>query len=109
MALPCIAVLGGTGQPGRGLAQRFALAGFPVVVGARNAERAASTVAAWPAGARPAATTDYRAAIARAEVIVLAVPFGSIDDVIEPHREAFKSQSLVVDVTVPVTVADGAL
>ncbi|MFC6342723.1 NAD(P)-binding domain-containing protein, partial [Nocardioides hankookensis] len=35
-----VAVLGGTGPQGRGLARRFAAAGVPVVIGSRSAERA---------------------------------------------------------------------
>ena len=35
-----VAVLGGTGPQGRGLARRFAAAGLPVVIGSRSAERA---------------------------------------------------------------------
>ena len=49
-----VAVLGGTGPQGRGLARRFADAGLPVVIGSRSAERAnetAETLAA-PPGAR---------------------------------------------------------
>ena len=38
-----VAVLGGTGPQGRGLARRFAQAGIPVVIGSRSAERAAET------------------------------------------------------------------
>ncbi len=40
-----VAVLGGTGPQGRGLARRFAAAGVPVVIGSRSAERAAETAA----------------------------------------------------------------
>ena len=40
-----IAVLGGTGPQGRGLARRFAAAGLPVVIGSRSAERATETAA----------------------------------------------------------------
>ena len=40
-----VAVLGGTGPQGRGLARRFAAAGLPVVIGSRSAERAAETAA----------------------------------------------------------------
>jgi len=38
-----VAVLGGTGPQGRGLARRFAAAGLPVVIGSRSAERATET------------------------------------------------------------------
>ncbi|MCW2818204.1 MAG: reduced coenzyme oxidoreductase, partial [Marmoricola sp.] len=40
LASTTVAVLGGTGPQGRGLARRFAAAGVPVVLGSRSAERA---------------------------------------------------------------------
>lgn len=43
-----VAVLGGTGEQGRGLARRLALAGVPVVLGSRDAERAAVAAADLP-------------------------------------------------------------
>ena len=42
-----IAILGGTGQHGRGLAQRFSAAGARVIVGSRDPLRARETVAKW--------------------------------------------------------------
>jgi NADPH-dependent F420 reductase len=109
MAQPRIAVLGGTGQQGSGLAQRLALAGFHVIVGSRDQERAASIVAQWPAPARPAATAGYARAIASAETIVLAVPFGSVDELLHEHQQQFQANSLVVDITVPLTRSGGTL
>src|SRR5438552_3439289 len=109
MPEPCVAVLGGTGQQGRGLAQRLAIAGFPTIVGSRDAGRAAAAVADWPAAARPQATRDYAAAIADADIIVLAVPFASVDAVIDEQQRHFKPAVLVVDVTVPLVAAGGAL
>ena len=35
-----LAILGGTGEQGRGLARRFAIAGHPVIIGSRNHDRA---------------------------------------------------------------------
>jgi hypothetical protein len=40
-----IAILGGTGDQGRGLARRFAMAGNPVIIGSRSADRAAEAAA----------------------------------------------------------------
>jgi 8-hydroxy-5-deazaflavin:NADPH oxidoreductase len=102
-----LAVLGGTGQQGRGLAQRFARAGFPVIVGSRAPDRAAALVAGWPDGARPIATADYGAAIERATVVVLAVPFESVGRLLDDRRQQFRADALVVDVTVPVTFGQG--
>ena len=44
-ALPSIAILGGTGSEGSGLALRWAHAGYHVIIGSRNAEKAAQVCA----------------------------------------------------------------
>ena len=106
MTGPAIAVLGGTGQQGRGITQRLAAAGASVVVGSRDPQRAAAAIAAWPASARPTSTT-YAAAIASADVIVLAIPFESVGSVVEEHRGHFRATALVVDVTVPLAFTAG--
>ncbi len=67
-----VAVLGGTGQQGRGLARRLALAGVPVVLGSRSAERAAAAAAGLPDGVSGA---DNAAAAAAGDVVVVAVPW----------------------------------
>ncbi|PYQ92904.1 MAG: hypothetical protein DMF96_31770, partial [Acidobacteria bacterium] len=63
-----IAVLGGTGRQGRGLAQWFARAGLRVIVGSRDPVRAREAVAGWPATGPPPEVADYVAASARADV-----------------------------------------
>ncbi len=71
-----IAVLGGTGPQGRGLARRFAAAGLPVVIGSRSAERAgeaASVLAEAVGGAVTGA--DNAAAAAAGDIVVVAVPW----------------------------------
>ena len=72
-----IAVLGGTGAEGSGLALRWTAKGHEVILGSRSAERAAATAAQLAAkagaGARIRGATNIDAARA-ASVIVLAVP-----------------------------------
>src|SRR6478752_8587296 len=71
-----VAVLGGTGPQGRGLARRFAAAGVPVVIGSRSAERAAeaaSTLAEAVGGTVTGA--DNAGAAAAGDIVVLAVPW----------------------------------
>jgi NADPH-dependent F420 reductase len=104
-----IAVLGGTGHQGRGLAIRLALAGFPVIVGSRDPGRAEAAIKTWPPLPGSVRPTDYGTAIAEAEVVVLAVPFESAGALLDEHRARFKEQALVIDVMVPMTVASGAL
>ena len=67
-----LAVLGGTGEQGRGLARRFALAGHRVVLGSRSAERAAEAAQGLPGSVTGAANAD---AAASADVVVVAVPW----------------------------------
>ena len=71
-----VAVLGGTGPQGRGLARRFAAAGLPVVIGSRSAERAAATAADLASATGGAVTGTDNAGAARAgHIVVVAVPW----------------------------------
>jgi 8-hydroxy-5-deazaflavin:NADPH oxidoreductase len=73
-----LAFLGGTGDQGRGLARRYALAGHPVVIGSRSAERAQTAAdelaAGLPQEARISGAGNLEAAQA-ADVVVVAVPW----------------------------------
>jgi NADPH-dependent F420 reductase len=71
-----IAVLGGTGPQGRGLARRFAIAGLDVVVGSRDAARAADVAAELSAETgREVAGYGNAGAAAAGQVVLLAVPW----------------------------------
>ncbi|MGY2876161.1 8-hydroxy-5-deazaflavin:NADPH oxidoreductase [Marmoricola sp. URHA0025 HA25] len=67
-----IAVLGGTGPQGRGLARRFAAAGLSVVIGSRSAERAAETAAELGGSTRGLTNAEAAAA---SDVVIVAVPW----------------------------------
>jgi NADPH-dependent F420 reductase len=67
-----LAFLGGTGEQGRGLARRFAMAGHEVIIGSRSAERAAEAAVGLPGAVSGAANAD---AAARADVVIVAVPW----------------------------------
>jgi NADPH-dependent F420 reductase len=71
-----VAVLGGTGPQGRGLARRFAVGGLSVVLGSRAAERAAETAErlATETGASITSAENLVAAIA-GDIVVVAVPW----------------------------------
>ena len=93
---PSLAVIGGTGTLGSGLARRWAKAGYPVVIGSRDAAKAADAARALP-GATGASNAD---AAKSADIIVLTVPWAThaqIIDEIKPHAAG----KLVVDTTVP--------
>ncbi|MBK5305355.1 MAG: NADPH-dependent F420 reductase [Frankiaceae bacterium] len=81
-----VSVLGGTGEQGRGLARRLALAGHQVVLGSRDATRAAAAAEGLPASVTGA---DNASAAAAADVVIVAVPW-------EGHRELLASLAEVL-------------
>jgi NADPH-dependent F420 reductase len=74
VATMVIGILGGTGDQGRGLARRFALAGNPVIIGSRSAERAADAAESLGAGLGVRGMVNADAAAA-ADVVIVAVPW----------------------------------
>jgi 8-hydroxy-5-deazaflavin:NADPH oxidoreductase len=104
-----IAILGGTGQAGRGLAQRFAHAGSRVIVGSREPERARADVAGWSATGQPIEVASHAAAVEQGDVSILAVPFTTVDALLDELRPAFRAGTVVIDITVPVTFVDGKM
>ena len=126
-ALPAIAVLGGTGSEGWGLALRWAVAGYPVIIGSRSAERARESAAAIETAAgehiAPSALDFDRTELARrlarpvaetisvrgmpnseaaeaCQIAVLTVPFVAQKPTVEEVRSALTGK-ILVDVTVP--------
>lgn len=100
--LPVIAVLGGAGKQGSGLALRWAHAGHAVIVGSRTPERAAEGAAELNAllgDERVRGTGNLEAAQA-ADIVVLAVPFSAQRGTVEEVRDALAGK-LLIDVTVP--------
>ncbi|MDP9822495.1 NADPH-dependent F420 reductase [Nocardioides massiliensis] len=84
-----IAVLGGTGPQGRGLARRFASAGLAVVLGSRSAERAAETAATLAEATGGNVTgLDNAGASAAGDVVLVVVPWdghGELLTELAPH------------------------
>jgi len=79
-----VAVLGGTGPQGRGLARRFAAAGLTVVIGSRSAERAGDTAAELATATGGAVTGADNAGAAQAgDVVVVAVPWDGHGELLE--------------------------
>ena len=104
-----IAILGGAGQQGGGLARRFARAGERVVVGSRDPERARTTVGGWGEAAAAIEVADYAAATGGADVIVLALPFTAFDALIAEVAPRLAPGTVVIDVMVPVTFSAGKM
>ncbi len=88
-----IAIIG-AGNVGRALATSFARAGHSVIIASRDPEDAGAVAAAT--GARVAAT-NIEAATA-ADIVALAIPFGSVEEVVAEIRDAVAGK-IVVDVT----------
>jgi len=109
MSSATLAVLGGTGRQGRGIARRFAQAGFRVLVGSREPEKAAAAIARWPDPTPSISAVNHHDAIVGASVVFLAVPFDALDRLLADYRAAFRPQCLVVDVTVPLLFSGGPL
>lgn len=97
-----IAVLGGAGKEGSGLALRWAHAGHHVIIGSRSAERAGEAAAEINAtlGHEAASGANNLTAAGEAELVVLAVPFSAQRAVAQEVREALTGK-ILIDVTVP--------
>src|SRR3954465_3600460 len=108
MALGPIAILGGTGQQGSGLARRLAAAGVQVIVGSRDPQRARATVDAWSPPVR-VDVAENAAAAASAETILLAVPYATIDALLEEITPHLTPDAVAIDLIVPLTFAGGKM
>jgi hypothetical protein len=104
-----IAILGGTGEQGRGLARRFARAGARITIGSRDPERARAAVAGWNAAGAAIDVATNADVVERCDVTVIAVPFPSVDALLEEVGSRFKAGAVAIDVTVPVTFAGGKM
>lgn len=107
---PSVAVIGGTGDEGFGLALRWAVAGIEVVIGSRvaeRAERAAEELRARVPGARVRGLANPEAAAASG-VVVVTVPFAGQAEIYRSIAPAISDHTVVVDCTVPVAAAVGA-
>ena len=99
-----VAILGGTGPAGGGLAQRFARAGLRVTIGSRNAERARTLAKEFSEKiGKPGAIAgdENRATLAQADIVVLTVPFEGHAELLKQLKPAFRPGIPVVDATVP--------
>ncbi|MEZ5856728.1 MAG: NADPH-dependent F420 reductase [Hyphomicrobiaceae bacterium] len=99
---PTLAIIGGTGDLGTGLARRWAKAGYPIVIGSRTADKAeaaANELAALATGPKPRGMANREAAAA-GEVVVLTVPFATAAAVLNDIKGAVQGK-LFVDTTVP--------
>jgi 8-hydroxy-5-deazaflavin:NADPH oxidoreductase len=105
-----IAIVGGTGPEGSGLALRWARAGKKIVIGSRDAERAREFAAQLKAQAGQGAQIEgmgNAAAVAAADVVVLTIPFAAQAATVKQLKGAFKAGTIVIDATVPLAASVG--
>ena len=109
-----VTIIGGTGALGFGLAVRWAIAGVPIVIGSRDATRAQEVATRVAERAKEGGATEPRIeglqnedAAARANTVVLAVPFRAQAENLGNLRNALQPQTTLVDATVPLAAAVG--
>ena len=93
-----IAIIGGTGKLGQGLAVRALDAGHDVIIGSRDARRAADVSQAIDTRIRGMSNAD---AAGECETTILSVPYSAHRQTIEP-LVSLLSDKLVIDATVPI-------
>ena len=104
-----IAVAGGTGEEGFGLALRLAAAGHDVTIGSRSSEKAAASVeeAAGLLPERPLRGAENARAVADAEVVLVTVPFAGMATLYGAIHDALPDGVVVVDCASPLMAAVG--
>ena len=97
-----IAVIGGTGKEGKGLAYRWAKAGYNVIIGSRTAEKAENAASNLNEllGSDTVKGMENGEAAKAADMLVLTVPYSAHASTLEMIRDAAQGK-IVVDVTVP--------
>ncbi|MEM1154650.1 MAG: NADPH-dependent F420 reductase [Pseudomonadota bacterium] len=105
--LPVLAILGGTGDLGTGLARRWAQAGYKVIIGSRTQDKADAAVTdlrevmaeRGVSEVNVHAMANYEAASA-ADIVTLTVPFSHQTSTLESVRDVLQGK-ILIDVTVP--------
>jgi 8-hydroxy-5-deazaflavin:NADPH oxidoreductase len=104
-----VAIIGGTGALGFGLAVRWAVAGVPIVIGSRDAGRAADVAerVIERAGVGDVSGFENEEAAGKASTVLLAVPFRAQAENLNNLRYALQPQTTLIDATVPLAAAVG--
>lgn len=105
-----VAIIGGTGPEGRGLAARWARAGLKVVIGSRDESRArtaAQELTDHLGGNVQIAGADNAAAVAQCSTVVQAVPFEAQVVTLKGLKSAFRPDTILITTTVPLATCIG--
>lgn len=104
-----VGLIGGTGEEGRGLALRWAMAGARVTIGSRTIDRARATADELNQLIKTdsIAGAENQTAVAESEFVLLTVPFAHAVSTLESHAQDFRPGSILIDITVPVSFEQG--
>jgi NADPH-dependent F420 reductase len=105
-----IAIVGGTGPEGSGLALRWAQAGETIVIGSRDAQRALEAAAKLSEKIGTGKTisgTENRFACSDAEIIALTVPFEAHAETLKHIKPTLRAGQILIDATVPLAASVG--
>jgi 8-hydroxy-5-deazaflavin:NADPH oxidoreductase len=105
-----IAIVGGTGPAGTGLALRWAGAGETVIIGSRDAaraEQAAETIRKRVGANAQVSGMENSAACQASDLLVLTVPFDGQAALLKQLKPAIHSGSILIDATVPLAASIG--
>lgn len=97
-----IAVIGGTGKEGKGLALRWAHAGYAIIIGSRDAERAAIAAAELNTtlGTSNVSGLGNADAARAADIVVLSVPYEAHAATLDMIADGTQGK-ILIDVTAP--------
>lgn len=107
---PPIAVIGGTGPAGAGLALRWAKAGETIIIGSRDvarAEQTAETIRKRAGANAKVSGMENSAACASTDLLMLTVPFDGQAALLKHLKTAIRSGSILIDATVPLAASIG--
>ena len=112
-----IAIIGGTGPEGSGLALRWAQAGETIILGSRDQQRGADAAARLDETARGGAGVlarvanisgaENKSACESAEIVVLTVPFEAQAETLKHIKPVLRPGQILVDTTVPLAASVG--
>lgn len=98
-----IAIIGGTGKEGRGLAYRWARAGYHVIIGSRTLEKALTSASEVSQLLPPSTAIEGRLnqdAVQQADLAVITVPYTAHTSTLQELKDALAGK-ILLDVTVP--------
>jgi NADPH-dependent F420 reductase len=101
-SIKTIGIIGGTGKEGKGLAYRWLKAGFQILIGSRQLDKAQSAVEELRQLCQSSEVTGFTnlQAAQLADLVVVTVPYSAHRSTLESLKESLQGK-IVIDVTVP--------